>query len=82
MPRKKEQSEFEKQTAPDAKARVKGNDALVTVTVETVTGAVSRTYRVAGYMGNTLAWQRSGKGMDDTIIPGLVKAFGGQVTEE
>ena len=71
-----------KQETPDEPSKAKGNDGLMSISIETTSGTISRTYRIAGYLGNTLPWQRSAKGMDDMLIPALLRAFGGQVTPE
>lgn len=63
-----------------AQKTVKGMDAVLTVTVRTVDGTVERQFHVPGYLGNTLAWQRSGNGLDEILAPALNRAFGGQVT--
>jgi hypothetical protein len=81
MPRPKKTEAVE--VTPDApKVRPKGQDAIVTVEVDTVSGKETRCYRVQGFSGNTLPWQRTGKGLDDILISGLQHGFGGQVTVE
>jgi len=72
--RKKEETEV-----PDRKL---GQDALVTVEVRTKDGSTTRTFRVQGFVGNTLQSQRSGKGLDEILMAGLKHGFGGQVTAE
>lgn len=68
--------------AQEPVSKPRGQDALVTVTVETADGTSTHTFRVAGFVGNTLPWQRSGKGLEGMLIPGMQRAFGGQVTLE
>lgn len=79
MPKKKDT-----ETQMDAQQPKKpmGSDAVVTIAVETADGTETRKFRVQGFRGNTLAWQRSGKGLDQMLMPGLLRAFGGQITPE
>lgn len=79
MPRKKAE-----QDAPESKGRpvAKGQDAILSVIVYTAQGEETRNYRLPGFVGNTLTWQRSGKALDDILIPALQRVFGGQVTAE
>lgn len=78
MVRKKTTEDAPEPSRPVAK----GQDAIITVELQTASGTVARHYRLPGFVGNTLAWQRSGKGFDDIIAPALQRAFGGQVTAE
>jgi hypothetical protein len=75
MPRKKNDE------AP-SKPIAKGMDGVLSVTLHTASGEETRSYRVPGLLGNTLAAQRTGKGLDDILIPALQRVFGGQVTAE
>lgn len=66
----------------DTPKKVLPNDALVTVSVQTSEGTVVRSYRAPGFLGGTLPWQRTGKGLDDLLIPAMTRVFGGQVIAE
>ena len=77
MPKRKTE---EVQKTEEVSRVAKGQDAIVTVEVLTAQGSESRSYRVPGFTGNTLAWQRTGSGLDSIIIKALQDAFGGQVT--
>ncbi len=73
MPKRKEEVVMKK---------AQGNNAILTMQIETSEGTISRRYNLPNFVGNTLAWQRSEQGMDDFLLPGLRAVFGTQVTPE
>lgn len=58
------------------------DDAVVTITIESREGTITKGFRILGYTGNTVAWQRKGKELEQRLADCLKHGFGGQVRVE
>jgi hypothetical protein len=61
------------------KPRIKGNDAIISIVVETVSGKTELEFSIIGFCGNVPAPKRSEEGLKTMFRDIFIKEFGGTI---
>lgn len=61
------------------KPRIKGNDAIISIVVETASGKTELEFSAVGFCGNVPAPKRSEEGLKNMFRDIFIKEFGGTI---